>query len=85
MVKRVKFEIHVKVSRGVKATKASLTRAVKAWINGDDTPGYKVIVITWQNDNRKRKQTKSPEGEREWLGRLLPWAALQIQAVRTNR
>ena len=86
MDKRVKFEIHVKVDRGVKATKASLTRAVKAWIDGDDLPaGHAVSVIKWQNNNQKRRVSRDPDAERTWLGRLLPWATLQIQAVRENR
>lgn len=85
MAKRIKFEIHVKVSRGVKATKASLTRAVKSWINGEDMPdGHEVSVIKWQNNNQKRKVSRSPELEREWLGRLLPWATIQIQAIRPH-
>ena len=88
MAKRIKFEIHVKVSRGTKATKASLTRAVKAWVSGDTMPdGHLVSVIRWQKDNHKRKEAKgkSLDSEREWLGRLLPWATIQIQAIRSNQ
>lgn len=85
MAKRVKFEVHVKVAAGVKATKASLARAVKAWINEDDLPeGHEVSVIKWQNGNAKQKVSKEPDAEREWLGRLLPWATISIQAIRAH-
>ena len=87
MAKRVKFEIHVKVS-GVKATKSSLTRAVKAWIAEDNDAmpaGHEVSVIRWQNDNRAWKETDDPDSERAWLGRLLPWSSLRIQEVRANQ
>lgn len=85
MAKRIKFEVHVTVSAGVKATKASLSRAVKAWINEDKLPkGHEVLVIRWQNDNRAWKETDEPDSERAWLGRLLPWAHVQIQEVRPH-
>ena len=81
--KRVKFEIHVKVDRGVKATKAKLARAVKAWVNEEGEPeGFHVNVIRWQNNNQAWRESDDPDREREWLGRLLQWATLRIQAIR---
>lgn len=84
--KRIKFEVHVKVARGIRATKASLARAVKAWIDEEEMPeGYEVSVIRWQNNNRPWKESSDPDSERAWLGRLLPWASLQIQTIRQNQ
>lgn len=84
--KRIKFEIHVKVAAGIKPTKATLARAVKRWLDDDEMPeGYEVSVIRWQNDDKPMKESDDPDNERAWLGRLVPWASLQIQAVRANQ
>jgi len=81
--KRVKFEIHIKVDPGFKATKGKLARAVKAWVNKEEEPeGFHVSVIRWQNNNQAWRSSDDPDAHRIWLGRLLPWATLRLQAVR---